>query len=99
MTIEKLARGKDCYMRLAGICNGNPETTVLCHIRRGNVGGFGIKPPPICAVPMCFDCHNAYDARIRTRYTREQLDAEALRGLVQWLDFLWKHELLILVAA
>ena len=96
MRLEKLARNQPCYLRLPTICNGNSETTVLCHIRRGNVGGTSIKPSPVCAVPMCFDCHNAYDSRTRTSYSRDELDSEALRALVQWLDYLWRHEYLIL---
>jgi hypothetical protein len=98
-SFESLARNQQCYMRLPGVCNGNPETTVLAHIRRGNLGGTGLKPVSIFAVPMCFDCHNAYDARCRTKYSRTELDAEALRALGQWLAWLWKEEYLILVAA
>jgi len=95
LTLEKLAKGQSCYMRLPAICNGNPETTVLCHIRRGNIGGTSIKPASICAVPMCFDCHNAYDGRTRTSYSRTQLDAEALRALCQWLSYCWEREYII----
>lgn len=99
-SLEKLARGKPCYLRLPGVCNGNPDTTVLCHIRRGNTGGTGIKPPSICAVPMCFDCHNAFDGRYKAHgYTQAELDAEALRAQNQWLAWLWNHEIIIVVAA
>ena len=91
MQLEKLARGQQCYMRLPGVCNGDPETTVLCHIRRGNLGGIELKPAPVCAVPMCFDCHNAYDSRTRTKYSRTELDAEALRAQNQWLAWLWSN--------
>jgi hypothetical protein len=97
--LEKLARGQDCYMRLPGVCNGNPETTVLCHIRRGNLGGTGLKPLSLFALPMCSDCHDTYDARRRAKYSRTELDAEALRALGQWLDWLWKNEVVIVVAA
>jgi hypothetical protein len=32
-------------------------------------------------------------------YSRAEMDAEVLRALGQWLDYLWKREYLILVAA
>lgn len=96
--LEKLARGKECYLRLPGVCNGNPETTVLCHIRRGGLGGIGYKPVSISAMPMCSHCHDAYDGRANVEYTRTEMDAEALRGLVQWLDWLFREEWLILAA-
>ena len=31
MNLRKLAKGRDCQVRLPGICNGNPETVVLAH--------------------------------------------------------------------
>lgn len=95
MKLEKLAQGRACYLRLPGVCNGVRETTVLCHIRRGNTGGTGIKPPPVCAVPMCHACHDEFDGRTDNGYTRQQLDAECLRALVQWLDYLWRAEYIV----
>ncbi len=29
--LRKEARGRECQVRIYGICNGNPETTVLAH--------------------------------------------------------------------
>ncbi|MBY0239679.1 MAG: DUF1364 domain-containing protein, partial [Burkholderiaceae bacterium] len=29
--IRRAAQGQDCTLQLAGVCNYNPETTVLCH--------------------------------------------------------------------
>lgn len=97
--LEKLARGKPCYLRLPGVCNGNPETTVLAHIRRGGMGGTGIKPVSLFAMPMCSCCHDAYDGRAKVEFTRTEMDAEALRGLGQWLDWLYREEWLILSVA
>lgn len=100
VSLEKLARGRQCFLRLPEHCNGDPETTVLCHIRRGGTAGIGMKPPSICAVPMCSDCHSAYDGRVKAgNYSRDQLDAEMLRAHCQWLDWLWSEEIIILVAA
>lgn len=93
MNLRKLARGQPCMLRLSGICNGNPETTVLAHIRRGFYG-MSVKPVDWCGVWMCSDCHDAYDGRRLTEYTRAELDAEALRALCQQLDWYVRHGIL-----
>lgn len=31
--LTKAARGRECQVRIPGVCNGNPETTVLAHYR------------------------------------------------------------------
>lgn len=43
MNLRKAAKGRDCMVRLEGICNHNPETTVLAHIRMPGLSGMGIK--------------------------------------------------------
>lgn len=97
-SLRNLAQGKPCYLRLMG-CTHDPEQTVLAHIRRGNVAGMGQKPVDVFAFPACDYCHGVFDGRYKAHnYTRTELDAEALRALGQWLDYLWKNELLILVA-
>jgi hypothetical protein len=98
MSIRKLAKSQPCFMRLEG-CTHDNEQTVLAHIRRGNVAGVGQKPVDVFAVPMCETCHGKFDGRYRAHgYSRAELDAEALRALGQWLDWLWRNEYLIAVA-
>lgn len=97
--LRQLAAGKPCSLRLPGICNRDETSTVLAHIRRGNTAGGGMKPADINAVPLCSACHDAFDGRTRTSYSRYQLDAEMLRAHVQWLDYLAKEEIIIVVAA
>jgi hypothetical protein len=84
--LRKMARGQECYLRMYPYCNGNPETVVLAHIRRGNIAGMGQKPCDLAAMPMCSGCHDLYDGRVQTPLQRVLIDAEALRGLVQWLS-------------
>jgi len=91
MKLETLARGQPCFLRLPLVCNGNNETTVLCHIRRGGLGGMGIKPSSWCALPACSACHDALDGRAKSPHSRAQIDADALRGLCQWLSWLEKN--------
>ena len=44
-TIRKLAKGQPCQVRILGVCNHKPETTVLAHYRLSDVCGTGAKPP------------------------------------------------------
>jgi hypothetical protein len=57
--LRKAARDRECTLRIVGVCNYDTATTILAHIRRGNVGGMGLKPPDLCAVIACSSCHEA----------------------------------------
>ncbi|VEI70653.1 82 prophage-derived uncharacterized protein ybcO [Serratia quinivorans] len=37
--LRKEAKGRDCQVRMPGICNFNPETTVLAHYRMAGTCG------------------------------------------------------------
>lgn len=50
-------------MRLAGICNGNAESTVLAHYRLHS--GLAIKPPDWQGAYACSACHDEIDRRTR----------------------------------
>ncbi len=56
------AKGQPCTMRLPGICNNNPETTVLAH---RNGAGMAYKASDHDAAEMCSACHDAFDGRTR----------------------------------
>lgn len=62
--IRKAARGEDCTIVLPGVCNHNPDTTVLCHSNRLADGkGMGLKAPDTAAAFGCSACHDVIDAR------------------------------------
>lgn len=82
--LRKLARGQPCRVRLPGICNRDPNTTVLAHIKHGWYGS--IKPPDIIAVHACSACHDAMDRR-RRDVSVEEVDLAVLRGLCEMLAF------------
>ena len=73
MNVLKLARGQPCQVRIPGICNGNPETTVAAHYRMAGTCGVGMKPDPMQCAWACSSCHDAIDGRKRTAYTRDEL--------------------------
>lgn len=90
--LRESARGQPCHLRIPGVCNGNPETTVLCHIRRGHVAGMGQKPPDCCGVFGCSECHDAMDGRVKSRYfSKASLDGYILEGHQRTLKFWWDY--------
>lgn len=91
--LRTLARGKECMVRMPYVCNHNPETTVLAHIRRGHVAGVGQKPPDLCGVWACSACHDAIDKRAHM-YNDQDLDGLLLEALCRQLAFYAKHEIL-----
>lgn len=60
-------------VRLPGVCNHDPETTVLAHYRLAGTCGTGIKPNDEQAAWACSACHDECDRRTR------HLDADYVR--------------------
>ncbi|MEH3413979.1 DUF1364 domain-containing protein [Phytobacter diazotrophicus] len=86
----KAARGRECQVRIPGVCNGNDETCVLAHIRLTGLCGTGIKPPDLIATIACSACHDEIDRRTRL------VDAEyahvcALEGMAR-TQVIWLKE-------
>lgn len=77
--MRKLARGRECTVRLAGVCNFDPTTTVLAHVKAGWFG-MGIKPPDVLGVVACHACHDEIDRRTR-KLEREFVELETLRAM------------------
>lgn len=63
--LTKLARDRECQVRIVGICNHNPETTVLAHYRLAGTCGMGIKPHDLLGAWACSSCHDEIDRRTR----------------------------------
>lgn len=63
MNLRDYARGKPCTIRVPLVCNGNPETTVLAHVRMIEISGAGIKSADVLAAWACSACHDYVDFR------------------------------------
>ncbi|HHK8149055.1 TPA: DUF1364 domain-containing protein [Serratia marcescens] len=63
--LTKEACGRDCQVRIPGVCNFNPETTVTAHYRLAGTCGTGIKPDDAQAAWACSACHDEVDRRTR----------------------------------
>lgn len=85
MNLRNLARGKPCMVRLPNICNFDPETTVLAHVRMAGVSGMGIKSPDLIASWACAACHDAADRRAHTDLDRDYVRLAHLEGMARTL--------------
>ena len=71
--IRASARGEACTFRIPGVCNHNPETTVLCHLPDES-RGMGIKADDISAAYGCSACHDVVDGRAKTGWTKADME-------------------------
>lgn len=75
--IRESARGEDCSLRLTN-CSST-QTTVLCHI--GKHKGMAVKCGDHFAVYGCSNCHDIIDGRVKSEFSKVELQAEKLRAL------------------
>jgi len=61
--LTKAARGQECTIQIHPYCNGNSETTVLCHAPCVDKG-TGIKGPDWWGADGCNTCHDIVDRRM-----------------------------------
>lgn len=88
--LRKSARGETCTLQLEGVCNHNPETVTLDHLRFFGMTGLNQKPHDFHAVYACSDCHNALDGRSAEKWGWE----EVLRALMQTQHIMYQKGLL-----
>ena len=82
--LRKAARGMPCMVRIPGICNGNPETTVLAHYRLAGYCGTGIKPDDdVFGAWACSNCHDLIDGRMRCAMTHAELRLAHAEGILR----------------
>ena len=91
--LRQEANGRQCTVRLPGICNRNPETTVLAHMNEKSMFGVGMgqKVDDLFACFACSDCHDAIDHRVKTEYTREELYTERYTAVLRTQNILLKE--------
>jgi hypothetical protein len=62
--VRNAARGEPCTVRIPGICNQNPETSVWAHLPHDSKG-MAQKSVDICGVISCMACHDFIDFRAK----------------------------------
>ena len=81
-------------VRLPGICNHNPETTVLAHVRLAGVSGMGIKADDLLGAWCCSACHDAIDRRSNMDLDRDYVRLAHLEGMVRTIAKLRQEDLI-----
>jgi hypothetical protein len=94
--LRQSARGRPCMVRLIGVCNHDPSTTVLAHFRMAGISGMGLKGPDLLAAWACSACHDAIDRRAHTDIPREVVRLAHLEGMAR-TQFVWLTEGLVSV--
>lgn len=67
------AKGQECTMNIAGICNYDSGTVVLCHFPDES-HGMARKSVDISAGDCCSDCHDQIDGRAHSSEWDENKD-------------------------
>lgn len=90
--LRKAAQGRECTIRIPGICNHNPETSCLAHYRLAGTCGTGCKPDDEQGAISCNACHDVIDGRVKTKeYTYEELRLMHAEGILR-TQKIWRDE-------
>lgn len=95
--IRKAARGEDCTILLSGVCNGMPDTTVLCHSNSLADGkGMCLKAPDTAAAFGCSACHAVLDGQLPrpAGMTKDDVESAFRAGIVRTHERLRKKGLI-----
>ena len=85
------AKGQECQVRIPGVCNFNPETTILAHL---NGGGMGRKNPDYQGAYCCSACHDVLDGRVQMVGPAEFLKVYHLEGVIRTQELLREQGLI-----
>ena len=88
--LRKQARGRECQVRLP-CCNGNPETTVLAHLRMAGITGMSQKAPDVLGAWACSSCHDAVDRRDHKDLDLDFVRLAFFEGMARTIDKLVKE--------
>lgn len=61
--LKKEARGRECQIRMPGICCRDTDTVVLAHYRMPGLAGMAKKPFDQIGAWACRSCHDEADRR------------------------------------
>jgi hypothetical protein len=91
MSLRQAAKGRPCQVRIPGICNHDPATTVLAHYRLAGACGVGQKPHDLLGAWACSACHDAIDRRTHKDTERDFLRLAHAEGVLRTIDQLTKE--------
>lgn len=80
---RQAAKGRECTIRVPGVCERTNETVVLCHYRLAGTNGMGEKPHDSQAAFGCHACHDAVDGRRTSVYSKTELRLMHAEGVLR----------------
>ena len=80
--IRRSARGQPCTLRVPGVCTGDPDTTVACHVQAPGMGTMAGKQSDLHVIHGCSACHAVLDCRDRWADAAIGWD-DVLRALIE----------------
>jgi Protein of unknown function (DUF1364) len=86
--LRKSAKGRDCTVRIPGICNFDSDTTVLAHL---GGGGMGMKRNDLFGAFCCHACHQVIDGAVPSIISKSTLKLYHLEGMVRTQE-IWLAE-------
>lgn len=92
--IRASARDEDCQIRIPGVCNFNPKTTVLCHL---GGAGWALKSNDIHSAYGCSKCHLVVDGA-KSEFTRDEINLMFYDGMVRTQLILIERGLIVINA-
>jgi len=81
--LTKLARGRECQIRVPLYCCDDNTTVVPCHVRLAGISGAGYISDAIFVAHGCHRCHAVVDGQQDSEYTFEQRRLMLLEGMVR----------------
>lgn len=78
--ITQSAKNENCTLRIAGICNHDPETTVFAHM---NGGGMAYKHHDIHGCYACSKCHEWLDGGYVKHISAQLFSKQAIEANVR----------------
>jgi len=91
--IRKSARGQECEVRIPGVCNFDPEKTVLGH---KNGAGIGMKDIDFMAAYICSDCHAVVDGHNQSDFTYAEILIMFYEGIFRTQKILIEKGLVVI---
>ncbi|WP_434359862.1 DUF1364 domain-containing protein [Parasalinivibrio latis] len=85
---REAAKGQPCSLQIPGVCNHDPETTVLAHLP-SPMHGMAYKSDDWFAVDCCSACHDVIDGRVPFDW----MPGERERFYLQGLYLTWNRRL------
>ncbi|HEJ3062520.1 DUF1364 family protein [Pseudomonas aeruginosa] len=80
--VRDSARGEECTLQIAGVCNHNWDTTVFAHLPDESKG-MGTKADDLSGCYACHACHDALDARRKNPLQAEEREWYMRRAMVR----------------